>query len=83
MPAPDPCVTLDAVTAQDVVQRAMRSSQVAADGYQFVSEAMRLGYERGMNLSDATAGRVILEAGAGRARNLDTTISGQKASGGA
>lgn len=82
MPAPDPCVTLDAVTAQDIVQRSMRSSQVAADGYQFVSESMRLGHTIATNLAHANAARVILEAGSGRVRNLDSTVSGQKASGG-
>jgi hypothetical protein len=83
MPAPDPCVTLDSVTAQDIVQRSMRSSQVAADGYQFVSEQMRLGHQRSSDFASANAARVVLESGSGRTRNLDTTIAGQKVSGGA
>lgn len=80
MAAPDPCVTFDAVTAQDIVQRSTRSSQVAADGYQFVSEAMRLGHQISTSLAQANAARVILEAGSGRVRNLDGTVAGQKAS---
>jgi hypothetical protein len=83
MPAPDPCVTIDSVSAQDIVNRSMRSSQVAADGYQFVSESMRLGHQIAQNLAHANAARVILEAGSGRVRNLDNTIAGQKASAGA
>jgi len=79
--ATQPCVVFDDVTAQDIVQRSMRSSQVAADGYQFVSEAMRLGHQRSADFASANAARVVLEAGSGRARNLDTTIAGQKASG--
>ena len=78
--AKEPCVVFDDVTAQDIVQRSTRSSQVAADGYQFVSEAMRLGHERGVNFADANAARIVLEAGSGRVRNLDATVAGQAAS---
>lgn len=78
---PEQAVQFDPVSAQEQVGRANRSSQVAADGYQFVSEAMRLGHQRSSDFASANAARVVLEAGSGRARNLDTTIAGQQASG--
>lgn len=80
---PEPAVTIDPVTAQDIVVRSTRSSQVAADGYQFVSEAMRLGHQRSSDFAAANAARVVLESGSGRTRILDATIAGQRASGAA
>jgi hypothetical protein len=56
---------------------------VAADGYQFVSEAMRLGHQRSSDFAAANAARVVLESGSGRTRILDATIAGQRASGAA
>lgn len=80
--APPPCVTVDSMTVQEIVARAARSSQVAADGYQFVSESMRLGHQLSTGLAHANAARVVLEAGSGRVRILDSTVAGERASGG-
>lgn len=78
---PEPCVQMDSASIQQLVLRQNLSSQVAADGYQFVSESMRLNHQLATGLANANAARVVLEAGSGRVRNLDATIAGEKSSG--
>ncbi len=59
-------------------------AQRQADGASILAEFTRLDYidgKRRVDYAQSTGIRHVEESGAGRVRNLDTTVAGQKASG--
>lgn len=77
-----PPIDMGEKTAEMCMKRSWDAAQIAADNYEFASSQSRLAHQSAQNFRDAMASRLVMEAGSGRTRGLDTTIAGTKASGG-
>lgn len=67
-------------TAELLMKRAVHSSQVASENYEFSTNQSRLNHQSRDSMGDALAARVVLESGSGRVRITDPTTAGMKPS---
>ena len=82
---PDPAVQIDNVSASLLHLHANNGAQRQADGSAHYAENLRYDFlfqKNRVNFADSIGVRHVTESGAGRVRNLDSTIAGEKASGG-